>query len=90
MQADMDFGSLRQVHRVIPSGHGDGMLIEFRLFSGIGSDEFAFDSHLLPILGIANTNILKFLDEVFLADLLFLMVMAQYLKEELAVFLFIA
>lgn len=90
MQADMDLRGLRQIHRVVPSRHGYGVFIQFGLLSSIRSYEFAFDSHLFPILGIADTNILKFLDEIFLADFFLLMVMAQYLKEKLAVFLFIA
>lgn len=83
----MNLGCLREVHRVVPSRHRDGILVNIWLFSSISSDEFTFDSDFLPVFSIAYAYVFEFFDELLLSDLLFLMIMAQYLEIRFSIIL---
>jgi hypothetical protein len=66
------------------------VLVRSWLRSFISSDEFSLDSHLFPVLGTADTDILEFFDQLIFPNFFFFMVMTQYFEEELPVFFFVA
>jgi hypothetical protein len=66
------------------------VLVRSWLRSFISSDEFSLDSHLFPVLGTADADILEFFDQLIFPNFFFFMVMTQYFEEELPVFFFVA
>ena len=52
------------------------MLLIALLLVGLRRDELALDTHFLPVVSIANANILELFKQILLAHFLFLVVVA--------------
>jgi len=83
----MNLGCLREIHRVVPSRHRYGILVNIWLLSSISSDEFTFDPDFLPVFRIAYAYIFEFFDELLFSNLLFLMIMTQYFEIRFSIIL---